>query len=236
MSFTLNDLVTDTIEAVENRTSDNTRALKWLRDALIEITSNGEYRDDFVELEVTGPVFNLTANVQEYAETNFITGPDLNMATLDMRIWDDPPTNSRSRKLKPSHYQKTDESSTLASRPSEWYRFGGNLGFYSVPDAVYQVQARCLKYHPINDSDLGSTTILIPRDWNEIIVQAAAVRGFKWLEEFEKAGQIHQFLFGDPDQQKKGAKPGLISGRIKKRANEAWRQQQALRPTIRRYT
>jgi hypothetical protein len=232
--FTLCDLAQEVLIKVENRQLEQDRALAWLRDALIEISSNGTYRDDFVELEVLGVPFNLTAGIQEYDESNFLpVATDFNIATLDIRLWQDPPFNTKSTKLNPSHYQRTDESSSAPSMPSSWYRFGANIGFYPPPNLTYQTQARLLRFHPINDQDLCTTVILLPRDWNEILVLAAAERGFIELEEYEKAGQIHALLFGDPDNP---IRPGIIAGRIKKRANEAWRQQKALRPVVRSMT
>jgi hypothetical protein len=232
-TFTLCDLADCVIRKVENRTTDQTRALEWLRDALIEISSNGEYRDDFIDLEILGPTFNLTAGTREYSEASIIPVGDLNIATLDIRVWVDPPTNSRWIKLDPSHYQRADASSTGQSQPGTWYRFGYYIGFDPIPDKAYQVQARVLRFHPIAYADLCHTVILLPRDWNEILCWAAAERGFMELEEYEKAAAIHTRLFGDPENPNK---PGLIAGRIKKRENESWRQQKTLRPTVRQAT
>jgi hypothetical protein len=233
LQFYISDLQGDVLIKVENRVQDVARAQVWLRDAIIEIAGSPDYRDDFCELEEFGPLFNLTPGTQEYAESNLVPAGDVNQATLDILMWTDPGTNAIRKKLNPSHYQETDRFNVNNSQPTKWYRFSTNIGFYPVPDKAYQVQTRILRNHPINDAGLGGTVILLPRDWNEILVWSAVERGFAELEEFEKAGAVHAMLFGDP---KYPTKPGLVAKRKKKREQEAWRQEQQLRPICRPYT
>lgn len=230
MAFLISDLENEVILRVENRTTDVARADVWLRDSLLEITSDPDFRNEFDQLEIYGVQFNLTPQVQEYAESNFIPPGNNNTATLDILIWQDPPTNSIRRKLTPSHYQKADNFQPTFSLPTEWYRFGATIGFTPVPDKPYQIQTRMLMMHPINDANLNQTVILIPRDWNEILIWAAAQRGFMENLEFEKAQRIHILLYGDP---KHPDRPGLLEGRKKRREMEAHRTETALRPTYR---
>lgn len=229
--FAISDLDNEVILRVENRTTDLSRADIWLRDALLEITGDFNLRNEFDQLEVWGTPYNLTVNVQEYAESNLLpANVDYNVATLDILIWLDPPTNSIRWKLEHSHYQKADNFQPTNSVPTEWYRFGNSIGFNPIPDKTYQVQTRMLQQHPINDADLTATTLLISRDWNEILIWAAVERGFMELLEFEKAGKIHVLLYGDPEHPER---PGLIEGRKKRREQEAWRTEEALRPIVR---
>lgn len=229
--FTIGDLDSEVILRLENRTTDLSRADIWLRDALLEITSDFDLRNEFDQLEVWGTPFNLTIDTQEYPETNLVPSDvDYNVSTLDILIWLDPPTNSIRWKLENSHYQKADMFQPTNSVPTEWYRFGNNIGFNPIPDKGYQVQTRMLMQHPINDSDLTATTILIPRDWNEILIWASVERGFMEILEFEKAEKVHVLLYGDP---KHPDRPGLIEGRKKRREQEAWRTEAVLRPIVR---
>lgn len=238
IQFLISDLASEVIFKTENRVSDTTRAYIWLRDALLEIAGNSDYRDEFVELEEFGPQFNLTGgtnpttSVQEYAETNLIPAGDINMSTLDILIWRDPPGNLTRQKLIPSHYQEADKSVVITSTPTSWYRFGGSIGFYPSPDKNYQVQARVLRQHPIADAGVQSTQILLPREWNEILVMAAVEKGFIELGEYEKASAVHTLLYGDP---KYPDKPGMINGRKKKRGREAWRTTGRLQPVVGTY-
>lgn len=230
--FLISDLVPEVLIRVENRTTDTSRAAVWIRDSLLELSADPDYRDDFLELEEWGPIFNLTGGnssttaVQEYPEVNIVPLGDINNATLDILIWVDyPPANNR-RKLDASHYQKTDKFQQVYSIPTEWYHFSSFIGFNPVPDKNYQVQARICKQHPINDGDLGSTLILLPRDWNEVLTWASVQRGFMELMEFEKASAVHTLLYGDPKNM--AGEPGLIYHMKRKRRKEQWRQEQRL--------
>lgn len=229
--FLISDLDNEVILRLENRTTDLSRADIWLRDALLEITSDPNFRDEFDQLEEYGQFYNLTTYVQEYLDTSIVPSTDYEVAILDLLIWQDPPTNSVRRKLGHSHYQKADDFQPTFALPTEWYRFGDLIGFTPVPDKAYQVQARLLRQHPINDTALATTQILIPRDWNEILIWAAVYRGFMELLEYEKAGAVYKILHGDPEHPER---PGLLQGRKKRREMEAWRTEEALRPVVRR--
>lgn len=235
--FTIDDLDDEVIKKVENRVQDIARARVWLRDAILEVTGNTDLRDDFDQLEVLGPVFNLTASVptalvQEYAFSNIVPAGDYNQATLDILIWIDYPNNTIRRKLNPKHYQYTDRYQPLIGTPLDWYRFGDNIGFNPVPDKAYQVQARLLRQHPIQWNMLEATQILLSVDWNEILVLVAVEKGWLELEQYEKASAVHTLLYGDP---KYPDKPGMVNGRKKRRQQENWRQQRTLSPIKRRY-
>lgn len=238
IQFLVSDLASEVIIKCENRVTDINRAYKWLVDAILEISSNPDYRDEFSELEIKGPLFNLTGgskivlSTQEYDETNIVPTGDVNVATLDIFIWRDPPTNSVRQKLNPSHYQEADKSVVITAVPISWYRFGGQIGFYPSPDKNYQIQARLLRQHPIADAAIQNTLILLPRDWNEILIHAAVEKGFIELGEYEKANAVHTLLHGDA---KYPTKPGMINGRKKKRAKEAWRTTGRLRPIVGSY-
>lgn len=231
VQFYINDLVNEVLLRCENRTTDTARAAIWIRDALLEIASNPDYRDDFQELEELGPLFNLTGGnspssaIQEYAESNLVPGGDVAVAAADIFVWMDPPNNTIRRRLDVSHYQKVDKFQPVYSVPTEWYRYGGTIGFNPIPDKNYQVQMRVVRMHPINDNILTMTLILLPRDWNEVIIWAAVQRGFMELMEYEKAASVHTMLYGDPGNKNK---PGLIFHMKRKRERELYRQEQRL--------
>jgi hypothetical protein len=229
-TFTISSLDNEVIIRCENKTSDLARADIWLRDALLEITSDPDFRNEFDQLEVYGQQYDLVPQQQEYTEVNLIPPGDVNVATLDILIWQDPPTNSIRRKLLQSHYQKADNFQPTYSLPTEWYRFGSLIGFTPVPDKAYQIQTRMLMMHPIDDNTLNQTQILIPRDWNEILIWAAVERGFMEYLEYEKASMIHKLLHGDP---KHPERLGLLEGRKKRREFEAHRTEEPLRPVYR---
>jgi hypothetical protein len=238
-SFLISDLVNEVILRVENRITDTERAAIWLRDALLEISGNPDYRDDFDQLEVLGPLFNLTAGVQEFPFSGLVPPQALplqsgyNMSTLDIFLWTDYPLNTLRRKLNPTNYQDADKFQQAVSIPTEWYRFADTVGFNPRPNQPYQVQARIMQEHPIDDDNLPTTQILLPREWNEVLIYAAVMRAYTELLEYEKAQQIRVFLQGDP---KFPGKSGLVEAIKKRRKREAWRQEQPLRPVIRGYS
>lgn len=232
-TFTICDLQPLVLRKVENRTNDTDAANEWIAEAIIEITTDQQLRNDLIELEVLGPTFNLTVGVQEYPDANFINSQDANLASLDIFEWIDFPNNQIRVKLLPTHYQEADKFMVVNSLPVKWYRFGGMIGVYPVPDKTYQVQSRYLKKHPIDWNNLCSTVILLSDNWREIIILAAAQKGFLELEEYEKASAIGTLLRGDP---KDPTRPGMLYGRKLHREREAWRTEQALRPMVRSYT
>lgn len=244
--WTLSQLVPEVIAKVENRITDTNRAQIWIRNALLELTSGTKYRDDFDQLEIFGPTYDLTVGQQEYAFSSIVPPQNIqspfvpgvvpmsgyNLGTLDVLIWLDFPFNHIRRRLNFTHYQDADKFQQALSLPTEWYRFADMIGFNPVPNRTYQVQARMLQMHPINDANLGNTLILLPREWNEILEWCAAIRGYMELLEFEKAQTIRTMLEGDPEHPDK---QGLIQAVKKRRKREGWRQEQGLRPIIRQY-
>lgn len=230
---TLKTLTDDVVRKVENRESDRLKVETWVRDALIEISSSPGFRNEFDELEETGPVYDLTADQAMYDGALFINPDDVNLAFLDFVLWQDPPYNTNQKQLVQRNYQEIDRHRKTPSIPSSWYRYKNEIGFDPVPNFGFQAQARYYRLHPIDDSCLANTLILLPRDWWEIVVLSATERGWIELLEFEKATAIHMLLYGDP---KEPMRPGLIAGRIKRREKEDWRKERKLAPIKRRYS
>ena len=233
---TIADLSTEVLIKTENLQSDPSRAYQWLHDALVNISGNTEYRETFDQLEVYGPKFNLTGgdqttSVQEYDFANIVTPGDYNLETLDVLIWTDYPTNLIRKQLNETDYQSADRFLQAPSIPAYWYRFADTIGFTPPPNQNYQVQSRIMRRHPIA-SPVQDTTILLPLEWNTILIHAAAMYGFIELHEYEKAQKVYVLLHGDPDNPKL---PGLIAGVKKRRRREAWNRTKALRPVVGRY-
>jgi hypothetical protein len=231
MQFYISDLASEVLIKCENKVTQTARANQWLVDALLEISGNPDYRDDFVELEEWGPTFVLTGGssippaIQEYDEMNLIPDGDVLLNTLDILLWSNYPTNTVRYKLNVTTYQKADRFQPITSLPVEWYRFTTTIGFNPCPDQNYQVQARVLRRHPIDNDDIGSTIILIPREWNETLVLAAAIRGFTEVGEYEKATNIRSILYGDP---RDSSRPGIIYSVKRKDQKENWRSEKRL--------
>jgi hypothetical protein len=226
--FSIGDLVPEVIKKVENRTNETDRAAAWLRDAILEITSNADYRDEFDQLETWGLPFVLTSGIQEYPEGPLLPPVTSNLGNMDFLIWLDPVTNKIRKRLDYMSVLESDRFQPLNSLPTQWYRFNSNIGFNPVPDQGYQVQSRFVKQHPINDNVLTDTQLLIPREWNHLFVLAAAELGFIELGEYDKATSIHTLLYGDPNQPDK--EPGMFKKAKRRHERERWRMTAALRP------
>lgn len=241
MPTTIQNLEQEVVLKLENRQSETANIDRYLRDTIIEIAGNPDYRDSFPDLEIYGAATNLIGGavgiaVQEYPEAQFITlASDYNIKTLDFMLWIDYPTNQNRKQLNPTHYQETDKFSSYPSLPTEWYRFGNTIGFNPLPNKNYQVQARIMRRHPITDyfnaaGQLNTTVVLLPAEWYEVLEWAAAMRGFAELLQFEKVAELRTMLWGDP--QHPNDNPGLIASVKTKRRAEAWMQQQPLRPVV----
>lgn len=236
--FFFSDLGPEVILRTENRTTDLARAYVWLSEAVIELSTDGDLRDEFPQLEEYGNTVNLTVGQQEYDDiSNFVPATMVNDATLDFLIWIDPPTNSKRKRLDYVSYQEADKFLYANAQPIQWYRFSNVIGFYPQPDQAYQVQPRIVQQHPINDSNLSATQFLLPRNWKAITILLAVMHGFIELEEYEKAGEIRKHLYGvvDPGNGKV-ISPGLIYRTKKQKEREGWRKEMILRPTVRPYS
>ena len=230
--YTIGALASEVITKLENRTTDLTRAYQWLADAVLELTSSGELRDEFDDLEQLGPPFSLAPRVREYAFSTILNPGDYNDGTLDIRLWNNPPQNTVFQRLRRTDYQFTDNYSNNPGRPSAWYRFADNYGFDMIPDLPYQIQARYLIQHPIA-APPQNTVVQMPRPWIDVLILSAVQKGFVELNEYEKANATSQILHGDP---RDPTKPGLIYKRKKRYQIEAWREVQPLRPYVGRYS
>lgn len=238
MPYTFASIEQEVLIRCENRITDTSRADIWLRDSLLEMTSDPKLRDEFDELEIVGSLFNLTGgpqgvSVQEYPFSSLLPPGVYNTATLSLLIWTDPPGNTSRWSVAATNYQDADQITPFPGLPVKWYRFGDNIGFVPTPDRNYQVQARIYKQHPINDVSLPTTIVLLADDWREPLILAAVIRGFIELGEFEKAAKLKILLYGDPE---KPDEPGIMYKRKKRRDKEMWRRQQALSPRVRRYS
>ena len=247
---TISDITPSVILKVENRTTDTARVTEWIVDAIQEITTDTRLRNDFDELEILGPLFTLTggqiggtpAPVQEYQDTLLMPTPPpsstagVNMATLDVRLWQDPPNNTIARRLDWSTFQEVDKfNPSTSSQPVIAYRYGSKIGFYPPPDQNYQVQMRALQYYPfvVPMTNVSSTPWILSPDWVLVVKLFAAAIGFNELEEYDKSQAIMRQLHGDPDNPDK---PGMLYSRKLRRERENWRQEQRLRPIVRPYS
>jgi hypothetical protein len=239
---TIADYAAIVCDKLEGRSSMLNPAIEWVANVLVELTGDTDLRDDFDELEAWGDQFSLVPGQQEYPFSNFLN-PNLiyNQATLSVMLWIDPPSNYTRVKLHPGHYQDADRMTTSTqskgswSQPSDWYRFADMIGFNPIPNLNYTVQARCLQLFPINEGSpetVGTTPVLLTRQWKDFIIQSAVMRGFMDLQQFDKAAAIKALLYGDP---KHPTDKGMLGALHTRRKKELYRESIGLRPVVRTY-
>lgn len=230
--YTIADAGQDVILKLENRTTDLSRAYCWFAEAILELTSSSELREEFDQLEVLGPTFQLIPGTREYPFSYLVDTMDYNDGTLDLRIWTDFPTNNVVLRLRFASYQEIDNYYNNPGQPTAWYRFSDIVGFDMIPNNPYTVQMRYQRQYPFT-APIEQTPWILPMDWYDVAVLIAVQRGFIELNEYEKSDAVYKILHGDPT---KPGKVGLINRRKKRFQREAWRSEASLRPWVGRYS
>jgi len=103
-----------------------------------------------------------------------------------------------------------------------------------VPDQTYSFTWDGYAF-PTITVDVISTVIQLPLNWIEVLTKAATMRGHIDLLERDKAGEIHQFLYGGWDKASGRFMPGLVRQLTTKRVDEYVNSEFAIQPRIRRY-
>jgi hypothetical protein len=130
------------------------------------------------------------------------------------------------------------------------YKNNGVILVGFLPDNPYPTQMTYQKQHPfsitfrqvmqsINDpklsSFLGTSVVMMPDDWTEVIILAAAEKACYDIGLNEIGTQYHQQLYGYKD--KKGNEmPGIITVRMTQQDRQASFNERQMRPVVRRFT
>jgi len=228
-NITIQDLITEVQgwlqnrqDASESQTNATMRPSFWLKRALQELTANYE----FEELKVSGPVVNIGPNLgfegsnYAYQVSYFLNPGDDVTLTFDPVIF-----------LSPAQAQQAGIATSTANVvgysmdfvdmkaiqpllfipggvPFKYCRHGNQLLFGTQPGSIYQVYLPYQVRHPFDDDNLTSSPVLLPSDWHEIAVIAAAERGAVKLRWNDQSSYLHNILYGDPEDPEK---PGLIA-------------------------
>lgn len=237
---TINDLIPDVIDALQQRTDIASIVPRYLRRALQEITTNWP----FEELRVTGPQVVLTQGTSIYPLINFLNSDDDLSFVESFVIFVDPPTNSVDYTLnyKTPKAIEMMMSPTTQGMPAWWSRFGQNVHFGPVPNQAYTVFMRYQRRHPFPKdlSQLQYAPIYIPEDWEEVAVYAAAERIAIVKRWNDQANTIHGILYGDPaagtNLDGTMARPGLIKARLMQTERDSLFNTRNLGILVGRYT
>ena len=75
--------------------------------------------------------------------------------------------------------------------------------------------------------------MLLPQEWEHILVMLATAYGYDELKEHDRATEIYTHLYGGRDPRTGVDKPGIIAKRLTKREREYGQVEVPLRPIIR---
>lgn len=215
---TLNDLVPDVLEALQQRTDVSTlMACRYMRKAIIELTES----TPFEELRRTGPQINLSTGQYSYPVSLFLNPNDDYSFPESAVLFVDVGTNQVTQ---PVDYMTPKGIEPLVApvttgTPSWFTRYGTNFFFGPTPNNAYTTFLRYQVKHPFPDapSGLPAQTLFMPDSWEEIVVYGAALRIALIKRWNDQVKVLHDVLYGDPEflsSEGKRGRPGILAARL----------------------
>jgi hypothetical protein len=207
---TISELIPDVKLILQNRSDVlNYNPAMYIKNSIQELSQSYP----FEELRVTGPRQTLTVNQYQYPVTFFENPGDDYSQIQALNIFTNPNTNTVAY---PLHYDTPTGIQTLlfipGGLPAKWTRFGDFIWVGPQPGQQYTVFMIYQRRHPFNDANLGSTPVLMPPEWKEIVEYCAAYRlaagPLRWMD-FAK--ELRILIYGDPSDP---SEPGLIKRRF----------------------
>lgn len=231
---TIGELIPNVISKLSNRTVPQAKCVKWIQDAVKDITASYP----FTELQVTGPTVQLTINLAEYGKRAFLNPNDLDATNIDSFFLYINGSSGTGYNLKYRTVPTIEAMMKIAGQPVHWSRHGSNIYVAPMPQVAYYVFQRYQQRHPWTDSPVNDT-IRIADDWLEIIEYAAAMRG-AWDERmYDYNKEVKILLYGDPEFQLNGSmgkgQPGLIHAKTSQRARDMSNNERQMQPRVARY-
>ena len=80
----------------------------------------------------------------------------------------------------------TDQEGT----PDFWVRYGSYIYLYRTPDDAYDMEVWYRKKPALLSAATGVT--LIGSEWDELILELACYKGFRWIHDYDKAGSCKE--------------------------------------------
>lgn len=159
-----------------NRTGVNARITTWVNDAYFELLLSPKYR--FYELERSASL-NTEIGIIAYD----LPG-DL-WHILNLR------DETNGREIRKDDWINLDRRRNTSGTPNRYTRFGTTIELDPTPDAVITIILR----YKIRPSELSAgSTLLIGREWDEVVTTMATVKGFDAFEQTQQAMQQRQLL------------------------------------------
>lgn len=231
---TIGDLIPNVISKLSNRTVPANKCVKWIQDAVKDITASFP----FTELQVTGPTLQLTIGQPEYLKRAFLNANDIDATNIDSFFLYISGSSGTGYPLKYRTIPTVEAMMKIAGQPVYWSRHGAFIYVAPMPSVAYYVFQRYQQRHPFTDNPINDT-IRIADDWLEIVEYGAAMRG-AWDERmYDYNKEVKVLLYGDPEFQRTGSlgqgQPGLIHAKTSQRARDMSNNERQMQPRVARY-
>lgn len=229
----VSDLVPGVIAKLANRTDLATKAPKWIKESVLELTASYP----FEELRIKGPTsVPFVVGQCEYPIGTWTNSDDV---FTEIVLWYIvlSGTTGPGYILKYRTPPVVEPMTQISGIPRYWTRVGNSIVVGFNPDRPYTTWMRYQKEHPFSDQ-LTADDIKMPKDWQDIIEYAAAERGAINERMLDYATRYHQILFGDPEfELTSGGKgrPGLIFRRLSQRERDMSNNERQIIPYVARY-
>jgi hypothetical protein len=171
-------LSTEIIARLGNRSDIDARALTWLNDGYVELLLSPRFA--FYELDTSG-TFATVSTTRTYSLTSFTTLWFL----LTVR------DTTNIRRLRQANVREFDEIQHVAGQPTRYARFGATLELDPTPDGAYTIQ---LRYRKRPDELVIGGSHVLGREWDEVLVALAVLKGREALEQTEQAAAQRQLV------------------------------------------
>jgi hypothetical protein len=171
------DLKTEVIQRLGNRSDLQTRTDTWINDAFTELAQSpkASFRELDAILEFTLPMGQQFMQVP--ADFWFI---------LSLRMVD--------RKLDQVHWQVLDRIYRTQGMPTRYARYQERIEFDPYPDQDYNMIMRYRRRLP---KLIAGMVIPIEREWHELLTTLTVSKGLEALQRFEEAGNYEALLTQD---------------------------------------
>jgi hypothetical protein len=173
-------LVSEITQRLGNRSDIAARVPLWLNDAYYEVLLSPRFA--FFELDQSGTVTTADG-------TRIYSLADITDLWFILSVRD----TTNSQRLRRAHVREFDDIQYTEGQPNRYARYGNNLELDPTPDGVYTLAIRYRK-RPSELADGGSP--VIGREWDEVLIALAVLKGREALEQTEQAAGQRQLVEG----------------------------------------
>lgn len=224
MGFKVSDLYQPVQDLLMGRVVPQAKLAEKIRKGVLELSES--YK--FPLLQTTGPIVQLTQNLNHYPTSYFTSPADGTIEVNSVNsffLFTDPyvaPTSTLYDGFNGGYDLTFRTIKTIEvllntnSQPVHWSRYSNLIWIAGIPDATYYIYMRYQHEHPFPNAGTihaGDDPILFPNSWQDICEYMAAMRMAQDYNLSTKVTEFHTRLYGDAKfQSTEGleGQPGLI--------------------------